>query len=182
MNQPPPTLAARIAGLPVLKGLILYGATLSFAGFYAYFMEEIVSAQSGKQPALSGVLIGAAAALAGILGSGFALAIGVPTRDDQTNQGLVAMRTTALQTNQVDPVKKPSFKVRQLFSYESAGTDVSSWPLTFGVWAYAVVAIGVALVFFIYPSETPPEIKALAIGFGGYVVTFLHSAYSNATS
>jgi hypothetical protein len=172
------TLAARIAGLPVLKGLILYGATLSFAGFYAYFMEEIATAKSGTPPSLSGVLIGAAAAIAGVLGSGFALAIGVPTTPGQTNHGLVALRAA----DPVNSVKTTSFRVRRLFSYEAAGTDLSSWPLTFGVWAYAVVAVAVALVFFIWPDQTPAEIKALALGFAGYVITFLHSAYSNATS
>src|SRR5262249_9727448 len=61
-------VAATIAGLSVLKGLVLYGATLAFAGFYAYFMEQIVSA-SGTPPSLNSAMVAAAAALAGILGS-----------------------------------------------------------------------------------------------------------------
>src|SRR5262252_7613569 len=72
-------VAARNAGLSSLKGLVVYGSTLTFAGFYAYFMEQIAVASSGKAPGLSGAMVAAAAALAGILGSAFALVIGVPT-------------------------------------------------------------------------------------------------------
>ena len=71
--------ATRIAGLSVLKGLVLFGATLTFAGLYAYFMERIAAAPSGTQPTLNTAMVGAAAALAGVLGSAFALAVGVPT-------------------------------------------------------------------------------------------------------
>ena len=42
---------ARIAGLPVLKGLILYGAVATFVALYAYFMVRIWGA-SGNPPTL----------------------------------------------------------------------------------------------------------------------------------
>jgi hypothetical protein len=171
-----PPFAARIAGLPVLKGLILYGASLTFAGFYAYFMEEIVSAKSGSPPGLSGVLIGAAAALAGVLGSGFALAIGVPTGADQVNKALAA-----------EVRKNPSgfhkavVGLRKLFSFEPADDNRASMPLTFGIWTYAIVASAVAIVYFVHSAETPDAIRALAIAFAGYIVAFLHTAYGNAS-
>jgi hypothetical protein len=70
--------APRIAGLPALKGLVLYAATLSFAGLYVFFIVKISAAQ-GPAPHLDSVLVTAAAALAGVLGSAFALEVGLPT-------------------------------------------------------------------------------------------------------
>ena len=60
-------LVARIAGVSVLKGLLLYGAVLTFAGFYSYFMAKIASAPEANPPALDGTMVSVAAALAGVL-------------------------------------------------------------------------------------------------------------------
>ena len=69
---------ARISGLSVLKGAVLYGAILTFVGFYAYFIAKIFAAAAGKPPSFDATMVSAAAALAGVLGSAFALVIGVP--------------------------------------------------------------------------------------------------------
>ena len=164
-------VASRIGGLSVLKGLLLYGASLTFAGFYGYFMEEIVSAPSGHAPAFAPALVAAAAALAGVLGSAFALVIGLPTDPAGVNKTLGA------------EIDKPPEKRRRgvwlwrFFSLEPAGTDRASWPLTVGIWAYALVASAVAIVYFLHSAETPPTIKTLAVAFAGYVITFVTAAY-----
>jgi hypothetical protein len=55
-----------IAGISVLKGVILYGATFSFAGLHAYVITRILAASPTHPPNLDGTLVGAAAALAAL--------------------------------------------------------------------------------------------------------------------
>jgi hypothetical protein len=167
-------LAGRIAGLSVLKGLVLYGATLTFAGFYAYFMEQIASAANNTQPNLNTAMVSAAALLAGILGSAFALVIGVPVR--ATNEGLAEALDKPVEERQ------RGTWLRRLLSLEPGGKDRSSWPQTFGIWMYAAVASAVAVVYLVNQGETPTEIKALATAFGGYVIAFMTAAYGVGTS
>jgi len=154
---------------------LLYGATLAFAGFYAYFMHEIASAPSGKPPAFSAAMVGAAAALAGVLGSAFSLIVGTPTK--VTNEGLA--RTIDATEN--GEAAQRGLWLWKLLSLEPGGTRRASYPLTFGIWAYAIVAGAVAIVYFLNPGETPDTIKALATAFAGYIVTFITVAYGLAT-
>jgi hypothetical protein len=166
-------LATRIAGLSILKGLVLYGATLTFAGFYGYFIAEIVTAADGEPPTFNGAMVAAAAALAGILGSAFALVVGV--RTDVTNEGLErALEDPALK-------KEKKTRLRRLLSLEPGGPDKASWPLTFGIWLYALVASAVAIVYLVNQAETPEAIKALAVAFAGYVIAFMTAAYGLAS-
>lgn len=167
------SIAQRIAGLSVLKGLVVYGATLTFAGFYAYFMERIATAGTGHPPHLNGAMVGAAAALAGVLGSAFALVIGVPT--DATNEDL-GIALTAAETR-----KKGRTWLRKVLSLEPGRSDLASWPLTIGIWVYAAVASATAVVYLVNQAETPPGIRALAIAFAGYVIAFMTAAYGIAT-
>lgn len=166
----------RIAGLSVLKGLVLYGATLAFAGLYAYFMEEIVSA-SKSPPHLNTAMVAAAAALAGILGSAFALVTGTPVR---TTNGVLG---NELAEHKAKGKKPPKATVLwRALSLEPAATDAPSWPQTFGIWMYAAVASAVALVYVLDQAETPPGIKALAVAFGGYVIALMTAAYGIGSS
>jgi hypothetical protein len=164
-------MAARIAGLSVLKGLLLYGATLTFAAFYGYFMTKIVAAGHNHPPQLNSAMVSAAAGLAGVLGSAFALAVGLPS--GPTNDDLGAAISA-------DP-KRRRTQLRKLLSLEPGNADSASWPMTFGIWVYAVVAAAVAIVYLLNQGETPPTIKALAIAFAGYVLAFVTAAYGLAT-
>lgn len=166
-------MVGRIAGLSTLKGLVVYGATLTFAGFYAYFMDQIVVAQAGQPPKLNTAMVAAAAALAGILGSAFALVIGAPTT--VTNHALAG-----------ELVKKSNERRRGLWvwrvlSLEPGGEARASIPLTFGIWMYAIIAGAVAIIYFTNQAETPEAIKALATVFAGYVVALMTAAYGLAT-
>jgi hypothetical protein len=168
-------VANRIAGLPVLNGLVVYGATLMFAAFYGYFIAEIASAATNHPPKLDRTMVAAAAALAGVLGSAFALYVGLPS--DTTNEDLE--RALAKET---DTSKKRNFWRRQnwwrrFLSLEPSGRHRASWPLTCGVWVYAIVATAVALVYVLNQGETPASIRTIAIGFAGYVVSFMTAAY-----
>jgi hypothetical protein len=160
---------AKIAGLSALRGLILYGAVLAFAGLYGYFIVKIFSA-SGEPPKFDATLVSSAAALAGVLGSAFALEIGTPTDDRSTNEDLgVAMRAAK------SGGKKPW--LRRFLSLEPGDTESASWPKTIGIWVYAFVAAAVAITYICNQSETPDTIKALAVAFGGYVIALVNTAY-----
>jgi hypothetical protein len=109
--------APKIGGLSTLKGLILYAAVLTFAGLYIYFIDRIFAA-SGKPPELDATAIKAAAALAGVLGSAFALEVGTPTTDRATNPGLKEDFDTAYPGNgHPQPMTNPG----QVGSYEGTG-------------------------------------------------------------
>jgi hypothetical protein len=172
-EAPPDEPGEQIAGIPVLKGLILYAAVFVFAGLYIYFMVDIFQAKSGAAPSFDGTLISAAAALAGVLGSAFALAIGVTTSAGETN--------SALHRSLAEP--KPSRKhrtvsrLRRLLSIAPANTQGVSWPKTLGIWAYALVGSAVAITYITHQNETPSSIKALAVAFGGYVIALVTTAY-----
>jgi hypothetical protein len=175
-------VATRIGGLSVLKGLVLYGATLAFAGLYAYFMEQIWSTSQGTAK-FDAAMVGAAAALAGVLGSAFALVIGVPT--DATNAGLAKDNAKVKDPKgrwqkDAKPKDLARFVLRRLLSLEPGDTHWASWPMTFGIWMYAAVASSVSITYLLNQSETPKDIKALAIAFGGYVITFVTAAYGTA--
>jgi hypothetical protein len=157
--------------LSALRGLILYGATLAFAVLYGYCIYEIFSAASGTAPRFDATLVTSAAALAGVLGSAFALEVGTPTDERSTNPGLQRAITAAV----AEKRRRPFF--RQLLSLEPSDTQTASWPKTFGIWAYAFVAAAVALTYIFNQAETPPTIKALAVAFGGYVIALINTAY-----
>jgi hypothetical protein len=166
--------APRIGGLSTLKGLILYGATLTFAGLYGYFIFQISDA-SGRQPRLDATLISAAAALAGILGSAFALEIGTTTDPSSTNPALGAAVDGATTTRQ-----RTLARLWQALSLDPRNVDSASWPKTFGIWVYAIVASAVAVTYVLNQNQTPDAIKALAVAFGGYVIALVTAAYKSA--
>jgi hypothetical protein len=175
-SRPPAQEAAvpGIAGLSALKGIVLYGAVLTFAGLYTYFIVRIFQAPAGKPPHLDTTLVSTAAALAGVLGSAFALEIGVPTAKGATNANLGHALKAAADGSAKDRVLAAG---RRILSLEPPSTGAASWPKTFGIWVYALVASGVAVSYIINQNQTPPSIKALAVAFGGYVIALVTAAY-----
>jgi hypothetical protein len=164
--------APRIAGLSVLKGLVLYGAVLTFASLYVYFIVRITAARAGSTPQLDAALVSAAAALAGVLGSAFALEIGTQTDASSTNQRL------SLAVNRAANGRERTLaRIWQALSLDPSNTSSASWPKTVGIWVYAVVASAVAITYVLNQNETPGTIKALAVAFGGYVIALVTAAY-----
>ena len=123
--------AAAIGGLSALKGLMLYGAVLTFAGLYVYFIVRI--SEASGYPHIDGALVATAAGLAGVLGSAFALEIGTPTEPASTNRRLRDAADTAGNRKQ-----RLEARLRQSVSLEPKRVDSASWPKTFGIWVYAV--------------------------------------------
>jgi hypothetical protein len=163
----------QVAGIPVLKGLILYTAVLAFAALYTYFIVEIFAARAGSPPSFNATLVDAAAALAGVLGSAFALAVGVTTDTSETNTALHA----ALTARQPSRKQKAATRLRSLLSITPSNAQAVSWPKTLGIWAYALVGSAVAITYVTHQNETPSSIKALAVAFGGYVIALVTTAY-----
>jgi hypothetical protein len=94
--------------------------------------------------------------LAGAIGAGFALAMGLEKKkpDDQS----LAYGATALP--RFDPGK------------------TRSWILTVGMYGYAALSVAALATWLLKRDETPKEIQALAIGFAGYVLSLVTSAFS----
>ncbi|HWF36173.1 MAG TPA: hypothetical protein VG295_12420 [Solirubrobacteraceae bacterium] len=162
-----------IAGMSAMRGLMLYGAVLAFTGLYIDFIVVISSAKSGIKPNIDATLISTAAALSGVLGSAFALKIGVRPSAGAVNRELAAHAARA-------QAKRASTIVagfRRALSLEPSGSGAKSWPLTFGIWAYAIVASSVVAAYILNQNETPGAVKALAVTFGGYVIALINMAY-----
>jgi hypothetical protein len=171
-----------IGGISALRGLVLYGAVLTFAGLYIDFMVRIVTAKSGP-PGIDTALISAAAALSGVLGSAFALKIGVKPSPAHVNAGLAAHLAAAARITSAGKHERSPLTawIRRALSLEPSGVDAKSWPLTFGIWAYAAVGSAVAVVYIFNQNQTPGAVKALAVTFGGYVIALVNTAYGMVT-
>ncbi|MGO9972708.1 MAG: hypothetical protein ACLP01_07870 [Solirubrobacteraceae bacterium] len=159
-----------IAGMSVLRGLLLYGAVLTFAGLYIYFVVLISTSKGGTKPPIDATLISATAALSGVLGSAFALKIGVAPNPTLVNKGLAAHLAHS-QAN------KAAVEIRRALSLEPSDPVAKSWPLTFGIWAYAIVGSMVLVTYLLNQNETPDAVKALAVTFGGYMIALINMAY-----
>ena len=173
-------VAPQIGGLCVLKGVIIYAATLTFAGFYVYFIVRIFQA-TGRPPTFDPAMVSAGAALAGVLGSAFALVIGLPTDKNSVNESMQKAIDRS-KHNASKPKDKVVLRLRTIFSYEPPNAQSSSWPMSFGIWAYALVASAVAVTYFLNQQETPDTIKTLAVAFAGYVIALLTSVYHLTTN
>ena len=147
--QPPP-------GISLLRELLIAAAVAAFFVVWVILLAEVWNAADGKPPELDDLLVGAGAGLAGAIGAGFALAMGIEKKkpDDQS----LAYRATALP--RVDPGK------------------ARSWILAVGIYGYAVLSAVALLTWLLNRDETPKEIQALAVGFAGYVLSLVTSAFS----
>jgi hypothetical protein len=164
--------------MSAMRGLMLYGAVLAFAGLYVYFIVVISTARHGVKPLIDATLISAAAALSGVLGSAFALKIGVTPNPSLVNTELAAHTKAAREGN----ASRVTAAIRRALSLEPSDPSAKSWPLTFGIWAYAAVASAVAVAYLLNQNETPGAVKALAVTFGGYVIALINTAYGMAKS
>ena len=75
--------------------------------------------------------------------------------------------------------QKLAARIWQTLSLEPESTSAASWPKTFGIWVYAIVASAVAVTYVLNQHETPGTIKALAVAFGGYVIALVTAAYKS---
>ena len=165
-----------IAGKSVLRGVVVYGAVLAFAGLYVDFV--ILISQSTGMASIEPALLTAAAALAGILGSAFALRMGNPSPQAVINQ---ALKTRIDNINNPDISSTAADKMKRIIqeglSLEVSAPSKPSWPITIGIWVYAIVGSAVAVTYALNEHQTPDPVKALAVTFAGYVVALLSVAF-----
>lgn len=167
-----------IAGTSALRGLIVYGAVLAFAALYIDF-AVVISRAAHTAPNIDATLVDAAAALAGILGSAFAIRIGNPANQAVINQSL-ATHLTKAQSEDAKKRTKLLAYLHRAVSLEVGKRGATSWPITFGLWVYAAVGSMLVVVYVLNESQTPGTVKALAVTFAGYVLALLTSAFKSA--
>jgi hypothetical protein len=169
-----------IAGTSMLRGLLLYAAVLAFAALYIDFIVQILSRSTAGAATLNPAMVGTAAALAGVLGSAFALSMGVTPRQLNTSleQHIDRERKKAAKTK-TPPKLTFALFLHKALSVEAGGKKDKSWPLTFGIWAYATVGSAVALTYIFNQRHTPDAVKALAVTFAGYILALIHNAFGS---
>lgn len=146
-----------VGGVDALKAILIVGFVLAFVAVYAYFIERIWAAGAASKPQFDTSLIAIAGTLSGILGSGFALAIGVARPDD---------------------APAPKF-VPQRIADKFKGLSIT---MTLGIWAYALVGGAACVTALLNRSETPDVVNALAAVFGGYILTLASGMFRSIRS
>lgn len=142
-----------VGGMRTLRELLVVGLVAAFVVVYGDFMIDIWDARrDGEQPpGFNDGLVAFAGALAGILGSAFAVALGIAKPEVDERQGRLAGARN---------------RVRGL-----------SLSVTLGIWAYAIVGAAAAVTALVNLEETPDPIKALSSVFVGYLLALASTAF-----
>jgi hypothetical protein len=153
MRPEPPPGDTIVGGMRTLRELLVFGFVIAFVAVYSDFIWDIWRARvdDSTPPRFNDGLVTLAGALAGVLGSAFAIALGIakPAVDEAT--GRLA-------------------GVRNRFG----GLSVA---ITFGIWAYAIVGAAAAVTAVVNLDETPDPIKALSSVFVGYILAVASTAF-----
>jgi hypothetical protein len=147
-----------VGGVRLLKALIVFALVVAFAGLYSFFMVRIWQQPHGQTPKFDNGLVSVAGVLAGILGGGFALALGVAKPAGEPPPSKLGQAAAKL------PGGDHATLTRSL--------DALTWmsfPVTVGIWTYAVIGAAAAATTVLNTEETPNVVKALASVFGGYI-------------
>jgi hypothetical protein len=137
----------------VVRSITLFAAEAAFLGLVTAFVVRTFEADPGVVPDLSSVQVSAAGALAVVLGVGYAIALGVQpagATEDVTRQGIRAA-------------------IKTVFAERF-------W-LSIGVFAYMLAGFAASFAYALNENETPSILKTIAVGFGGYVIAYIGTAY-----
>lgn len=157
-----------VGGIRLLKALIVFALVVAFAGLYGYFMVKIWEQPSGKTPDFDNGLVSVAGVLAGILGGGFALALGVAKPGGLPPPSRIGRAVGKLGSERLE---------------RSVNTLAwMSFPITVGIWTYAVIGTAAAATTVLNTAETPDVVKALASVFGGYIIAVGTMAFRSVRS
>jgi hypothetical protein len=142
----------------VLRLLVLWGTLGAYLALWAWFFWVVWTTDS--QPAdLSPKALYAASSLGGILGSFFAVSLGIQRQDVHIDASELRLGRTLLGTPYGGEGRADAFA-------------------TAGVYAYAIVGVA-ALVTVLFRSEQSPEsLETMATVFGGLVLTLFASAFA----
>jgi hypothetical protein len=142
-------------GSATLRFLFLVGGLVAFAVLYAYFIYEIWTASDNTTPDLDKQLVYMASALGGVLGTFFAVALGIQRKDPNVDQRDLKLGSTLLGT-----------------------TGPSEALATAALWLYAAVGLAAGVTAILKSVESPDAIKALAAVFGGYGFAVFSAAFT----
>lgn len=147
----------------IVRALTLVGALVAYAGLAAYVISETWDAST--TPTISDVRTAALGALAVALGAGYAAVLGIPAKPLKTAKDD--------QGNAVTWAKAKAWaKVKAWFQRISEHAL-----LVTGVILYLVVGAAMCVTYAFNESESPPIVKTIAVGFGGYVIAYIGAAY-----
>jgi hypothetical protein len=152
MRPAPQSTQSIVGGMRTLRELLIIGFVLAFVAVYADFMRDIWRAGEGDPPEFNDALVTLAGSLAGVLGSAFALSLGVAKPPGEVKAGRLSAR-----------VKRPF-----------AGLSLS---VTLGIWAYALIGALAAATTIFNIDETPEAVKALSSVFVGYILALASTAF-----
>jgi hypothetical protein len=139
-----------------IRNVTLLAALLAYALLGGWLVEQTLS--NGAQANVNGVQAAAFAALAVALGAGYAYFLGVtPQERDQAAKTRFAAVSRVMQW-----LTSPAW-TRGL--------------LVGGAFLYLAVGIAACVAYCVKDSDTPSVVKTVAIGFGGYVIAYINSAY-----
>jgi hypothetical protein len=153
MEPEPPPGDTIVGGMRTLRELLVLGFVAAFVVVYGSFIWDIWLARidDTDPPRFSDALVTFAGSLAGVLGSAFAVALGVSKPRVAEPEGRLA-------------------GARKRFS----GLSIS---VTVGIWAYAFVGAAAAFTALVNLEETPDPIKALSSVFAGYILALASTAF-----
>jgi hypothetical protein len=143
-------------GVNAIKLFLLLGGLLAFVGLYGYFIVDIWGASGKKPPKIDKQLVYIASALGGVLGTFFAVALGVQRKDPATDASSLKLGPTLV----------------------GESKTVSDGLATAALWAYTIVGIVAAGTALIKTVQTPDAIKAVAATFGGYALAVFSAAFA----
>jgi hypothetical protein len=142
-------------GVGAIRLLFLVGGLVAFAGLYIYFFVEIWTVDGKKPPAIDKQLVYVASVLGGVLGTFFAVALGIQRKDPDTDHTKLSLGPTLLGTT-------------------GRGTAIA----TAALWIYFGVGLGAGVTAIFRSVQSPDSIKALASVFGGYGLAVFSAAFS----
>ena len=144
-----------IIGGPLLRKVLVAGFVLAFLALHFYIAKEVVHSKTGVIPDIDDLTLALAAGTSGVVGAGFAAAMGVEKKDPKG----VTLGVTAF----------PPLSARS-----------RSWDrviLSAGVWGYALVGVVLGAVYFLNRDESPEVVAAMVTGFAGYVLALATSFF-----
>ena len=139
-------------GMRLLRHLILAAVVIAYVVIFALWLRKVWVAPDDTPPTLDGNLVAAGTALAGALGAGFALAMGIEKH-------------------------KPDDRSLTLGFSALPRIDGEALVLTLGVWLYAIVSGACVVTLAAHSGEMPADLEALTVAFTAYVITLATSAF-----
>jgi hypothetical protein len=145
----------QLAGVKGLRFVLLWAGVLFFVGCWVWFFWEIWT-KDAHPVALNARALYLSSAVGGVLGTFFALAMGID-------------RNAPDKTNNLRPGAT-------LIGNPGNDSQITDYFATAAVYAYAAVGIGSIVTWIVRSAQSPPAVAALASVFAGFLVAAIGAA------